>query len=93
MIFSGAFMPFSDAKIIGLIDVISPPDELEEFAIERLLTVACFQNQAFSAIKAHKVEEIKGRYENNYMSKNELFLDCWFSDPVQRILLDASQKF
>lgn len=73
--------------------VICPPDELEEFAIERLSTVASFQNQAFSAIKAHKVEEIKGRYENNYKSKNELFLDCWFSDPVQRILIDASQKF
>lgn len=93
MVFSGEFMPFSDAKIIGLIDAICPPDELEEFALERLSTITGFHNQAFAAIKANKVEKIKARYENHAKSKNEQFLDCWFSDPVQTILNDASKKF
>jgi len=93
MIYSGEFMSFSDAKIIGLIDVIGPPDELEDFTIERLSAIAGFQNQAFSAIKANKVEEIKIRYEKNVKTKNEMFLDCWFSDAVQKNLREASIKF
>ena len=93
MIYSGEFMSFSDAKIIGLIDVVGPPDELEDFTLERVTQIASFQNQAFSAVKANKVEEIKRRYENNCKTKNEMFLDCWFSDPAQKNLLEASMKF
>jgi enoyl-CoA hydratase/carnithine racemase len=93
MLYSGEFMAFSDAKIIGLIDVVGPPDELEDFTLERLSQIASFQSQAFSAVKANKVEEIKERYEKNYKAKNDMFLDCWFSDPVQKNLLEASVKF
>jgi enoyl-CoA hydratase/carnithine racemase len=93
MIYGGEFMTFADAKVIGLIDVIGPPEELEEFTLERIAQIASFQNQAFSAVKANKVEEIKKRYAKNYQSTNDLFLDCWFSGPVQQSLLEASVKF
>jgi len=93
MIYSGEFMSFSDAKIIGLIDVVGPPEELEDFTLDRLSQLASFQSQAFSAVKANKVEAIKGRYEKNHSSKKEMFLDCWFSEAVQKTLLEASVKF
>lgn len=93
MIYSGEFMSFSDAKIIGLIDVVGPPNELEDFTLDRLSQIAGYQSQAFMAVKANKVEEIKRRYEKNDQSKNERFLDCWFSIPVQEKLLEASMKF
>lgn len=93
MIYSGEFMSFSDAKIIGMIDVIGPPEELEDFTLDRLSQIASFQSQAFSAVKSNKIEEIKRKYENNAKVKNEMFLDCWFSDPVQKNLLEASIKF
>lgn len=93
MIYSGEFMSFSDAKIIGLIDVVGPPEELEDFTLERIAQIASYQSQAFSAAKTNKVEEIKRRYEKNYQSTNDLFLDCWFSGPVQQSLREASVKF
>ena len=93
MLYSGEFMSFSDAKIIGLVDVVGPPAELEDFTLERIAQIASFQGQAFSAVKANKVEEILSRYEKNHRAKNELFLDCWFSGPVQQSLLEASVKF
>ena len=93
MMYSSEFIPFSDAKAIGLIDEIYPSEKLEAPAIEKLFQMTGFQNQAFSDIKANKVEDIERKYENNYKSKNEIFLDCWFSDPVQKILIEASQKF
>lgn len=93
MIFSGEFMTFEDAKIIGLIDVIGSPEELEDFTIERLSQIANHPSDAFAAAKANKVEEIKKKYEKDGKSKNELFLDCWFSDSVQKNLLEAATKF
>jgi enoyl-CoA hydratase/carnithine racemase len=93
MIYSGEFMSFSDAKIIGLIDVAGPPDELEDFTIARLSQIASYQNQAFAAVKANKVEAIKRRYQESGKTKNETFLDCWFSDSVQHKLREASVKF
>lgn len=47
----------------------------------------------FSEIKSNRVEEIKSRYEKNYKSKHEFLLDCWFSEPAQKLLKDASKKF
>jgi enoyl-CoA hydratase/carnithine racemase len=93
MIYSGEFMSFSDAKIIGLIDVVGPSDELEDFTLDRLSQIASYPGQAFSAVKANKVEDIKDRYEKKSKSKNDEFLDCWFSDPVQKNLREASMKF
>jgi enoyl-CoA hydratase/carnithine racemase len=93
MLYSGEFISFSDAKIIGLIDVVGPPDELEDFTIARLSQIASYQNQAFAAVKANKVEAIKRRYQESGKAKNETFLDCWFSDPVQHKLRQASVKF
>ena len=93
MIFSGEFMTFADAKAIGLIDAIGSPDELEDFAMERLAQMAGYPSQAFAAVKANKVEAIQRQYETHFKSKNDEFLDCWFSDPTQKNLLEASTKF
>jgi enoyl-CoA hydratase/carnithine racemase len=93
MIFSGEFMPFEDAKAIGLIDVIGAPEELEDFTIERISQIASYPREAFAAVKSNKVEEIKRKYEKNFKAKNEEFLDCWFSDPARKNLLEASTKF
>jgi len=93
MIFSGEFMTFEDAKSIGLIDVIGLPEELEDFTIERISQLSRYPSEAFAAAKSNKVEEIKQKYETRGKAKNEDFLDCWFSDPVQRNLLEASTKF
>ena len=41
----------ADAKIIGLVDVIGPPDELEDFTLERLSQIASHPGEAFAAIK------------------------------------------
>jgi enoyl-CoA hydratase/carnithine racemase len=93
MIFSSEFMSFEDAKIIGRIDVIGSAEELEDFTIERLSQIASYPSEAFAAAKANKVEEIKGKYEKHFKEKNEEFLDCWFSDPVQQNLLECYSQF
>ena len=93
MLYHGEFMSLSDAKQIGLIDRICSTETVEEQAVKKAAELAAFHGQALAAIKANRVEAIRLRYEENYKSKNEIFLDCWFSEPVQKLLKEASQKF
>ena len=93
MMYSGEFMSLADAALIGLIDEIYPVEQLKQSAIEKVAGLAAFHAQAFSAIKTNRIEVIKNNYEINGRSKNEIFLDCWFSESTQKTLKTASQKF
>jgi enoyl-CoA hydratase/carnithine racemase len=93
MLYSGEFIPFNQARDIGLIDEICPTEKIENLAMEKISKIASHPNQAFSAMKASKVEQIKARYEKNWEATNQVFLNCWFSEPGQTLLRDASKKF
>jgi enoyl-CoA hydratase/carnithine racemase len=93
MLYSGDFVTFAEAKKIGLIDEIYSIETVEQKATEKAVDLSGFQAHAFSAVKSCRTEEIRDRYEKNFKSQNEIFLDCWFSESTQRILKDASQKF
>jgi enoyl-CoA hydratase/carnithine racemase len=93
MLYSGNFMSFFEAKKIGLIDEMFSTESVTRKAVEKVAGLSEFQAQAFSTIKFCRTEEIRNRYEKNWKSRNEIFLDCWFSESTRRILEDASQKF
>jgi len=93
LIFSGEFISLSLAKTIGLIDEMYLPEILIERTVEKVAQLASLESQAFSVLKSNRVEEIKNRYGKNHQIKDELFLDCWFSGPVQEIIGDAAAKF
>jgi len=93
MLYLGEFMSLSDGREIGLIDRIYSPEIVEDQAVKMAAELAGFHGPAFAAIKANRVETIRARYEDNFRSRNQIFLDCWFSEPVQKLLKEASKKF
>lgn len=93
MLYHGEFLPVSDAKRIGLIDVVSSQGKEEEQAVGIIAPLAALSQPAFAAIKATRVEPVQRAYKENNKSNNETFLDCWFSEPVQVLLEKASEKF
>jgi enoyl-CoA hydratase/carnithine racemase len=93
ILYGGEFMTTTDAKQLGLVDEIFPQTDVEGQALETVTELAARPQAAFSEIKANRVEKIRQRYGENCMQKNEKFLDCWFSEPVQGLLKEASQKF
>jgi len=93
ILYNGEFMTTPDAKQLGLVDEIFPQTDVEGQAIKKVKELITRPRAAFSEIKANRVEKIRQRYEENCMQKNEKFLDCWFSEPVQELLKEASQKF
>ena len=93
MVYLGEFVEPEEAERIGLIDEVLPLEKVEGRAIEKIKELAMLPQRALSAIKATRVEGIKSKYEKNHKSKNEMFLDCWFSPPVQELLQKAAKKF
>jgi enoyl-CoA hydratase/carnithine racemase len=93
ILYQGKFVSLSEAKKIGLIDEIVPQGELENHAVEKVAELAVLPRAAFSAIKSNRIDDIQVRYKQNYVSKHETFLDCWFSQQTQSLLKEAAQKF
>ncbi len=93
LIYNGKTMPIGEAKSWGLMDEVHDGSEVEDQAFKKAMDLAKLSGQAFKAIKSTRVEEIKLKYEANYKATNEVFLDCWFSDKVQKMLSKAAEKF
>ncbi len=93
MIYRGKLITPEKAKETGLIDMILDSDKLEDKAIKNTAEIATFDSKAFSVIKANRVEEISFKFEKNHKEKHEMFIDCWFSNPVQKLLHKAAEKF
>jgi Delta3-Delta2-enoyl-CoA isomerase len=93
MIYQGEFIEPINAGKIGLVDEVLSQDKVESRAIEKITKLAALPGQAFTAIKDNRVEAIRLAYEKNYKVKHEIFLDCWFSQPVQELLSKAAEKF
>jgi enoyl-CoA hydratase/carnithine racemase len=93
MLYQGELVAVSEAQKIGLVDDVVPQEELDDHAVRNIAQLCALPQAAFSAIKANRVESIRLRFEKHHQSKNETFLDCWFSKPVQLLLAEAAQKF
>jgi enoyl-CoA hydratase/carnithine racemase len=93
MIYGGDFLAATDAARFGLVDALHARETLDARAVEKVTAIASHPHKAFIEIKKNRVESIRDRYEQCHIAKNNAFIDCWFSDPVRRLLDAAAQKF
>jgi len=93
MLYHGELMPTVEAQEIGLVDEVLAQEEVEDRALKKVAELAALPRKAFEVIKDHRIEAIKIRYEGNFQSKNESFLNCWFSKQTQKLLAEAAKKF
>jgi enoyl-CoA hydratase/carnithine racemase len=93
MLDEGNFVVTEDAERLGLVNEVEPPENTEARAIRKARELGALPGPAWAAIKANRVESIQQPYEAAARRKNEIFLDCWFSDQAQELLKEASRKF
>jgi len=93
MMYSGQFLPSSEAAEIGLVDTVLPLAEVEEQAGAKINALSALPRTAFSIIKENRTEAVRMSYELHNRAKLDKMLDCWFEDSVQFLLKDAAQKF
>ncbi|MFQ5443078.1 MAG: enoyl-CoA hydratase/isomerase family protein [Nitrospinales bacterium] len=93
LLYRGNFINTDKALEMGLVDLLQQSENLEELAVEQIAEIAEHPQPAFTDIKLNRLEAIRLRYEKNNWSKNEEFLNRWFSRTVQKRLAIAAEKF
>ncbi len=93
ILYGGAFIHPARGLEIGLVDGVAEPDQVEAAALERIEEISALPQAALAATKANRVEEVCVRFEKNRNDQHEIFLDCWFSEATQKILIKAAEKF
>lgn len=93
LLYSGEFLPFTDASKSGIIDNTFAADELNLAAETKIKQLASFNPKTFSAMKNNQIEKVKDLYLKNKGYKNKEFLDCWFSEQTQDLLKEAAKNF
>ena len=93
MSLSGDFVDSEQAVSLGLVDEVTDAALVESRAAENLTALLSLPQTAFVATKRYRTEPIRAAYEKAFKVKNELFIDCWFSEAGQRLLIEAAKKF
>jgi enoyl-CoA hydratase/carnithine racemase len=93
MLFDGGFITMATGFTTGLVDQIFSSETVEKEAIKGIARIGAFPKDAIATHKGNRIEEVKDRFLRNVTEKNETFVDCWFSPPVQTLLKEASRKF
>ncbi len=93
MMYTGEFLEPETAAKSGLVDAVLAPEDLEAQTLAKIAEMAALPPYGFTAIKNNRVDAVRSKFETRRAAEMDLFLDCWFSPAVQKLLGGAAQKF
>jgi len=82
-----------DGFKMGLVDEICQPEEIEEKALAKIAQLAALPRPAFAQVKKERAAAISELYSQQGQTRDQVFVDLWFSDATQALLLKAAEKF
>ena len=90
---SGEF--FEPDKLIqfGMADNVLPLDQVIPQSIEKVKLLGSFSQNVFQIIKRNRVEAVEAQILKHLEKKEQLFVDCWYSDETRQQLKAAMKKF
>ncbi|MFO7710040.1 MAG: enoyl-CoA hydratase/isomerase family protein [Desulfobacterales bacterium] len=91
--YTGELLAPQKAQALNLVDSVLPQEEVEAKAIAQVSEILKHPPFGFALTKQLRTRDIRAQFLAGRESVNRAFMDCWFSDPVQRILKEASKKF
>lgn len=89
----GDFYEPEDSLRMGMVDKVVPLEQVLPKAVEKAKILGGMPNKAFEIIKRNRVEKIEAQVLNHIKEKEQLFLECWFSNETRRRLKEAIKKF
>jgi enoyl-CoA hydratase/carnithine racemase len=89
----GEFYLPEAARGLGLVDQVTPQEEVVPAAVARAGELGAMPEGAFAAIKRNRVEEIEEQVRNRGEEKEREFLLRWLSEPTRRRLVEAAARF
>lgn len=89
----GDFYEPEESLRIGMVDKVLPLEQVLPKAVEKAKILGGMPNKAFRIIKRNRVEKVEAKVLSHIKEKEQLFLECWFSDETRRRLKEAMKKF
>lgn len=90
---SGAFYLPEQLAEMGVVDEVLPLTTVLPKAIEKAQTLGALPQKAYTLIKRSRVEPVEQKILTQLTEKEQLFLECWFSDEARNQLKKAMEKF
>jgi enoyl-CoA hydratase/carnithine racemase len=90
---SGDFYQPGESSRLGLVDHVYPAGEVLDRAIKKAVQIGSWPQAAFAIIKRNRTEGVEACFHARKESKEESFIDCWYSDASRTLLKDAISKF
>lgn len=87
------FYPPEELLQLGVIDQVLPLEEVLPKSIEKAKSMDALPQEAFEIIKHNRIEKVEEQILKHLGEKEELFVDCWYSDEGRRRLKEAIEKF
>ena len=90
---TGEFYGPEDALELGLADMILPPDEVEDFAVDKVRQLAGMDRSAFGVIKHNRIDPVLDQIRANLESREQVFVDRWYAPETRERLKVAMESF
>lgn len=90
---SGDFYEPEKLLQIGMVDQIFPLADVLEKSLEKAKLLGSIQKEAYDTIKRNRVEIVEERVLKHWNNKQEIFVECWYSEKSRKQLKEAMEKF
>lgn len=78
---------------LGMVDQVVPVEQVLPKSIERAKLLGTLPQNAFGMIKRNRVEGVEAQVQKHLPQKEQIFIDCWYSDDARELLNAAMNKF
>jgi len=78
---------------LGMVDQVLPLEQVLPKSIEKAKLLSAQPQKALGMIKRNRVEVIKAQVQEHLAQKEQIFINCWYSDEARELLNEALKKF
>lgn len=90
---TGDFFPPEETLSMGLVDAVVSLEEVVDKAVEKVKSVVSHSLDAFAVIKRNRTEMIEAEIKESLNTKEEKFIEMWYSPETRKKLKEALEKF
>ncbi len=89
----GEFFAPDELLQLGVVDQVSPPEEVISASVERIQKITANPAKAFAIIKQNRTQPVLDEIDARIDVVRSDFTECWYSDETRKLLQEAIEKF
>ncbi len=78
---------------MGVVDEVLPVEEVLPKAIEKMHSLSTMPLHGFKKIKQNRTEQVEAQIRHDLREKENIFIECWYSQDARQRLREAIKKF